>query len=163
MRMEIKICFVETIQNKGFKVTKQSKCRHSNAGYCRMNTKCVFYHWEEVCEMFITTECLEQNYVLIDIQKNASIWLGDPQSCLRGQECRYLHRIGNKGKKIRNANRNVDINNKVEKTKDSEHRDGSKKRKISHREDSDISNTLNQEEKDAANNNDKQTEKECRH
>ena len=160
IHMEIKVGFVETFQTKGFKETRQSKCRHNNAGYCRMKTDCVFYHAEEVCEKFITTECSEPKLCSYRHPKECKYWLGDVQGCLRGQKCKYLHRIENKGKKIKNADLNVDINNTVQKNKDSvQNSDGAKKRKISQREDSDISKTLNQEEKDDLNNSDKIIEK----
>ena len=40
--------------------------------------------------------------------KECKFWLSDPQGCLRGDICKYLHRTENKGKKVKDSE-NMDI------------------------------------------------------
>ena len=39
--------------------------------------------------------------------------MGDPQGCLRGQICKYLHKIENKGKNVKDRESNSDVSDKA--------------------------------------------------
>ena len=102
IQMEMKATFVESNEKQSLKDTKQRKCRHNNAGYCKMKAECVYYHSDIICEEFFQKgKCSESQWCLKRHPKECKFWKGDPRGCLRGQQCRYLHKHENKGINIK--------------------------------------------------------------
>ena len=100
--MEMKVSFVESIEKQSVKDTKQRKCRYNNAGYCKMEAECVYYHSDIVCEEFLEKgKCNESRWCLNRHPKECKFWKGDTRGCLRGQLCRYLHKHENKGENVK--------------------------------------------------------------
>ena len=103
--METKV--VKQIQEKPGKQSKR-RCRHYNAGYCKLKGDCTYYHSDKVCDPFLTDgKCANPKLCLLKHPKECKFWLGDRRGCLRGQECNYLHTTDNKGKNVKeSANEN---------------------------------------------------------
>ena len=81
---------------------KQKRCRHNNLGFCKMGTNCVYYHTDKVCEQHLTNgKCPEPKLCSFRHPKECKFWLGDIRGCFRGEECKYLHKMENKGKKVK--------------------------------------------------------------
>ena len=98
---------------KGKNVTLKKKCRHNNYGYCKMKTECVYRHSDQICDQFLANgKCTEARLCLDRHPKECKFWLGDPQGCLRGELCKYLHTNESKGKDVKNG----DIHNRAEET-----------------------------------------------
>ena len=110
IQMEMKISFVEPNEKLFTNGIKQQKCRHNNAGYCKMEAQCAYFHNDKICDQYLTDGKCSQPRLCPDRHpKECKFWLGDPRGCLRGQICRYLHLDENKGKKIRVKASNSDI------------------------------------------------------
>lgn len=106
--MEIKV--VQQIECKYQNQTTR-RCRHNNAGFCKMGGECVYYHTDKICDKFLSDgKCSEPKLCWLRHPKECKFWLGDRQGCLRGQECMYLHKIENKGRNIKESNLKHDSN-----------------------------------------------------
>ena len=85
---------------------KQHRCRHNNSGYCKMEADYVHFHSEKMSEQFLMNGKCEESKQCIDRHpKECKFWLNDPQGCLRGDICKYLHRTENKGTKVKDPER----------------------------------------------------------
>ena len=74
-----------------------------------MEADCVYFHSENICEQFLVNgKCEESKRCLDRHPEECKFWLSDPQVCLRGDICKYLHRTENKGKKVKDPE-NMDI------------------------------------------------------
>ena len=115
--MEINVVRAAKIANvKGVKEQSNKKCRYNNVGYCKMGTDCVYNHSNKVCDEFLTTRCPDPKSCSYRHPKECKFWLGDPRGCLRGQECKYLHKMENKGRHIKTSEGDCnieDISNRV--------------------------------------------------
>jgi hypothetical protein len=58
-------------------------------------------------------QCEESRWCLERHPKDCKFWLGDPRGCLRGQQCKYLHKIENKGKNVKDQESSSDVSNKA--------------------------------------------------
>ena len=79
-----------------------------------MEADCVYYHTDKICDKFLANgKCEQGRWCLNRHPKDCKFWLGDPQGCLRGQICKYLHKIENKGKNVKVLESNSDVSDKA--------------------------------------------------
>ena len=142
-RREHKI--VDPIKTDPFKDKRQRKCRHNNAGYCKMKDECVYYHCDKVCDKFLESECKEPKECSYRHPKECKFWLGDARGCLRGKDCKYLHRVENKGKRLANPDSKYDVTDNANKDDGSDPSNDMPK-KQSKMENSEIHNTTTDKE-----------------
>ena len=110
--MGIKV--VKQTEVKSKNQSTQRRCRHNNGGYCKMETEFVYYHTDKICDKFLANgKCEQERWCLNRHPKDCKFWLGDPQGCLRGQICKYLHKIENKGKNVKVLESNSDVSDKA--------------------------------------------------
>ena len=77
-----------------------------NVGFCKIKGDCAYYHADKVCDQFLTDGKWPQSKTcLLWHPKRCKFWLGAERGCLRGQDCKYLYKLENKGNTIK-----IDIN-----------------------------------------------------
>lgn len=121
VQMEMMVDLVKPKENEVLESKRIKRCRYNNAGFCKMGTECLFHHSEEICEQYLMDgKCSRGKLCFNRHPKECKFWLGDPRGCYRGQACKYLHKVQNKGKKIielKNKNDVHDIKTDIGKSK----------------------------------------------
>ena len=101
-RMALVVDFRKSDEGQRIGSKKKKRCRHNNAGYCKMGSNCEYLHSDKVCQQFMVSgKCLEYKICPLRHPKDCKFWLGDTRGCLRGKSCKFSHKIENKGKKIK--------------------------------------------------------------
>ena len=80
--------------------TKESekKRRYYNKGYCKYELDCKFYHPESVYENCLLNKSCPERGCTKRHPSSCKFWQRDPRGCFRGETCKYLHRLEDRGK-----------------------------------------------------------------
>lgn len=129
MRLNAGFAYHEVSQNR--KGSKQLKrCRYNNSGFCKRGVECDFAHSKDLWASFLTTgKCQEIDKCSSRHPKNCKFWLGDNKECLRGQMCKYLHRIENNSKNVNILHSNQEENPDASQTVNNKRKDTNTEKK----------------------------------
>ena len=103
LQMEMVLSFGKTRGIQPIEDKRRKICRHFNKGFCKMKDECVYFHKERICDASLQTGvCTEPKGVCwLRHPKECKHWLGDTRGCLRGEECKYLHKTENEGTNLK--------------------------------------------------------------